>query len=154
MKVLSIVGPSNAGKTTLIERIVPELRKRGFRVLVIKHAMSLEVDREGKDSWRIFESGADVVVASSGELFYRARLNDDLESICKLFDFYDLIITEGFSRDCRDRIVVLKEPEDLERYSCGKVLAVVSKRPIKGYRWFSLHDVGSLVDLIVNWLQS
>ena len=153
MKVLSIVGPSGAGKTTLIERIVPELKRRGLRVLVVKHAMKFEVDREGKDSWRLFESGADVIVVSPDELFYRARLSDDLERICEIFDFYDLVITEGFNRACRDRVVVLKKPEDLERYSCGKVLAIVSEEPVEGYRWFGWEDIRSLVDLIIDWLR-
>ena len=151
MKVLSVVGPSGSGKTTLIERIVPKLKERGLKVLVIKHALNFDVDREGKDSWRIFESGADVVVASPKELFYRARMDDDLDRICKIFDFYDLIITEGFNRACKDRIVVLRKPEEIEMYKCGKILAVVCDSPIEG--WFGWNDLNDLVELILDWLR-
>ncbi len=153
MKVLSVVGPSNAGKTTLIEKLVPILQKKGLRILVIKHALRFEVDREGKDSWRIFNAGADVLVASSKELFYRARIGDDLDRICSMFNFYDLIITEGFSRACKDRIVVLRKAEDVKKFECGRVLAVVCDENLEDYRCFRWDQIDGLVELILDWLR-
>jgi len=35
--IISVVGKSDSGKTTLIERIIPELTKRGYRVATVKH---------------------------------------------------------------------------------------------------------------------
>ena len=64
MRVVSFVAASsNSGKTTLIEKIVRMLKARGLRVAVIKHASAgFELDKQGKDSWRFQEAGADTVV--------------------------------------------------------------------------------------------
>ena len=57
--IISIVGKSDSGKTTLIEKLVPVLTKRGYRVATVKHDVhGFEVDREGKDSWRHKQAGA------------------------------------------------------------------------------------------------
>ena len=51
--IVSIVGKSDSGKTTLIEKLLPELTRRGYRIATVKHDVhGFEVDREGKDSWR------------------------------------------------------------------------------------------------------
>ena len=61
--IVSIVGRSNTGKTTLIEGIIPELKKQGYRVATIKHNRhGFEVDHEGKDSWRHRRAGAAMTV--------------------------------------------------------------------------------------------
>jgi len=66
MKVVAFAGYSGAGKTTLIERLIPLLRERGQRVSVVKHAHhGLEIDHPGKDTWRHREAGAYEVVAAS-----------------------------------------------------------------------------------------
>ena len=64
--IISIVGKSDSGKTTLIEKIIPELNKRGYRVATVKHDVhGFDIDIEGKDSWRHKNSGAHTVVISS-----------------------------------------------------------------------------------------
>ena len=64
--IVSVVGKSDSGKTTLIEKLVPELTRRGYRVATVKHDMhGFEVDREGKDSWRHKQAGAHTVVIAS-----------------------------------------------------------------------------------------
>lgn len=68
MKVVGFAGFSGAGKTTLIERLIPALKARGLRVSVLKHAHSgLETDQPGKDTWRHREAGAYEVLAASLE---------------------------------------------------------------------------------------
>ena len=64
--IISIVGKSKSGKTTLISKLIPELKKRGYRIGVIKHAFhKFEIDKKGKDSWQHKEAGAETVVVSS-----------------------------------------------------------------------------------------
>ena len=64
--VISIVGKSKSGKTTLIEKLIPELKKRGYKIGIIKHAFhELEFDKKGKDSWRHKAAGAETVMVSS-----------------------------------------------------------------------------------------
>ncbi len=151
MRVLSVVGPSGAGKTTLIERVVPELVNRGLRVLVVKHALEFEVDREGKDSWRIFNAGVDVAIASKSKLAFISRMGDDLDRICSIFNFYDLVITEGFNRACKDRIVVLRKPEEIGRFKCGRILAAVCDEDVEGFRTFKPDQIEEIAEVILNW---
>ena len=64
--IVSIVGKSGAGKTTLIEKMIPELKKRGYRVATIKHDVhGFDIDHEGKDSWRHKKAGAHATIISS-----------------------------------------------------------------------------------------
>ncbi len=151
MKILSIVGHSKAGKTSLIERLVPILKNRGLSVLVVKHALDFEIDREGKDSWRIFNAGVDVAIASKSKLAFVSRIGDDLDRICSIFNFYDLIITEGFNSACKDRIVVLKNPEEIERFKCGRILAVVCDEDVEGFRTLRLDQIEEIAEVILNW---
>ncbi|MCC7212047.1 MAG: molybdopterin-guanine dinucleotide biosynthesis protein B, partial [Candidatus Brocadia sp.] len=66
--VVSIIGKQNAGKTTLIEMLIPLLKKRGYRVGTIKYNIpSFQIDYEGKDTYRHYEAGADIVSISSPE---------------------------------------------------------------------------------------
>ena len=68
MRIVSFVGRSGTGKTTLIERLIPELSARGLRVAVIKHdAHRFDIDKEGKDSWRFTKAGAVVSSIVSDE---------------------------------------------------------------------------------------
>ena len=64
--IVSIVGKSNSGKTTLIEKLIAELTRRGWRVATIKHNRhGFEIDHEGKDSWRHKQAGAVATVVAS-----------------------------------------------------------------------------------------
>lgn len=97
--VLGICGWKNSGKTTLIERLIPPLIGKGLAVAVVKHdTHGIEMDRPGKDSFRFFEAGADVVLQGPGEAVRRCheeetgRLRDLLD---RLVPRYDLILVEG-----------------------------------------------------------
>ncbi|MBR2328291.1 MAG: molybdopterin-guanine dinucleotide biosynthesis protein B, partial [Clostridia bacterium] len=62
----ALVAFSNSGKTTFLEKLIPALKSRGLRVAVIKHdGHDFQLDKEGKDSWRITQAGADVTAIVS-----------------------------------------------------------------------------------------
>ena len=64
--IVAVVGKSNSGKTTLIEKLIPELNKRGYRVATVKHHNHLlEIDTPGKDSWRHKQAGAQTTFIST-----------------------------------------------------------------------------------------
>ena len=63
--ILSFVGKSNSGKTTLLAEVIEILKQHGFKIAVIKHAQQFELDTQGKDSWLFRRTGADTVVLSS-----------------------------------------------------------------------------------------
>jgi|Deesub1362A_J573_1020465.scaffolds.fasta_scaffold00819_11 molybdopterin-guanine dinucleotide biosynthesis protein B len=152
--ILSILGNSDVGKTTLISRIVPILKVRGLKVVVIKHThKDVEVDVKEKDSWKIFKSGADVILSSPGKLAFIRNEEDNLDKIVSYLEEYDLILTEGFNRAGKDRIVVIDNEEELERFKNGKILAVVSDNAVTGYRTFRKDDVEEIANFILSLLK-
>ena len=96
--VVSVVGRSGSGKTTLIEKLVPALKARGLRVGTIKHdAHRFEIDREGKDSWRHRQAGAEAVLISSREKIALVRDVEGEWTLSELVDRYlshlDIVVT-------------------------------------------------------------
>lgn len=68
MRVFGVIGWKNNGKTTLVERLVAEIRERGYSVSTIKHAHhAFDVDQPGKDSHRHRQAGAGEVLVSGGQ---------------------------------------------------------------------------------------
>ncbi len=106
--IVSVVGRSGSGKTSLIEKLVPLLKKQGLRVAVIKHAKGgFELDVKGKDSYRIFAAGADVAILSPEKFALIRRVeSDELYNYVGYLDGYDVILTEGFSEYEFPKIVV------------------------------------------------
>jgi molybdopterin-guanine dinucleotide biosynthesis protein B len=74
--ILSFIGRSGSGKTTILEKVVTELKERNVKVAVIKHSHHDEIglDREGKDSWRYTRSGAEIVVVSGNREFILMKI--------------------------------------------------------------------------------
>jgi molybdopterin-guanine dinucleotide biosynthesis protein B len=102
MKVFGIAGHSGMGKTTLLERLVPELTARGLVVSLIKHShKAIEVDRQGKDSYRLREAGCSEVLLLGNErwaLMHELRGADEppLDYLLSRLQHCDLVLVEGF----------------------------------------------------------
>ena len=102
MRVIGLAGWSGAGKTTLMSRIIPYLRKDGLRVSVIKHAHhSFDVDVPGKDSWVHRQSGAEEVLVSSDARWalmheLRGAAEPRLPDLLAKMSPVDFVIVEGF----------------------------------------------------------
>ena len=117
--VLSVVGRSNSGKTTLIEKLLPWLTARGWRVGTLKHDVhGFTMDHEGKDTYRHFEAGAErVLIAGPRELAFRERVTLPLERetlIEKFFEGLDLVITEGYKTGDWPKIEVVRAARSIE----------------------------------------
>ena len=154
--IVSIVGTSNSGKTTLIEKLVPELVRRGYRVATIKHDIhGFEVDREGKDSWRHKQAGAHTVIISSPQKLAIIRDVDHDADLVELRDKYvqdvDIILSEGFKRNLQPKIEVSRR-EMRRELLCSRednLLAIATDQPLDiGVPCFGLDDDRGMVSLI------
>ncbi len=111
-KVIGVAGFKNAGKTTLVEKLVSELTRRGHRISTIKHAHhSFDIDHEGRDSFRHRKAGAsEVAVVSRHRWAIIHEMRDEkepsLEEILAKLAPCDLVIVEGYKRDGHDKIEV------------------------------------------------
>lgn len=129
--IISIVGEKGSGKTTLIEGIIPELKKRGYRVATVKHCCEkIEVDREGKDSFRHLQAGArGVALSSPNKVVIQKKLDAglSLDEVAGLyFEGVDVVLVEGYRSKDRPSIEILTQEEPLS--SANEPLAVVSAR--------------------------
>lgn len=134
--ILCFVGRSNSGKTTLIERVIPELVRAGYKVATVKHAgHGFDLDTEGKDSWRHKQAGASaVVIISKSSLAMFADVSDhmNVEDVREhyLDSSYDLILAEGWRSEGYPKIVVVRDQIGEVPVSLDGLLAVVSNKPI------------------------
>ena len=111
--IVSIVGKSNSGKTTLLEKIIADLARRGYRIATIKHNRhGFNIDHEGKDSYRHKKAGAHTTVVSSPhQLALVQDVDHDLsfeEIRDKFISGADIILTEGFKVNDYPKIEVFR----------------------------------------------
>lgn len=154
--IVSIVGKSDSGKTTLIEKLLPELTKKGYRIATVKHdTHGFEMDREGKDSWRHKQAGAYSVVVSSPK---KVALIRDVEKDLNLDEIrekfihdVDLIITEGYKKDIQPKIEIFRK-EKHENLLCNEddnlIAVVTNKRFDIKVPQFDLEDIPGLANFI------
>jgi molybdopterin-guanine dinucleotide biosynthesis protein B len=105
MKVVGFAGFSGAGKTHLVEQLIPALKLRGLRVSVVKHAHhKFDIDHPGKDTYRHREAGAfEVVVASDRRLALMREFEQPAslsvhQLLAELYDGVDWVLVEGFKQ--------------------------------------------------------
>jgi molybdopterin-guanine dinucleotide biosynthesis protein B len=102
MKIFGIAGHSGMGKTTLLERLVPEITSRGLVVSLIKHShKNIDIDRPGKDSYRLRESGCKEVLLMGNDRWalmheLRGAPEPPLDYLLDRLQHCDLVLIEGF----------------------------------------------------------
>lgn len=123
MKIVSIVGKKNTGKTSLTVKIIEELTKRGYNVASIKHSHhSIEMDKENTDTWKHKQAGANLVVGVGSTTFFNARKEHDLSRILYLlkhFDDFDFVIIEGYKSYNYPKIIT--SPDVRDKYTIKEV---------------------------------
>jgi molybdopterin-guanine dinucleotide biosynthesis protein B len=152
--VVSIVGKSNVGKTTLLEKLIRELKSRDYRVATIKHhTHEFDMDKPGKDTWRHARAGSDVVVlASPTKLALIKRLDQEmnLDSIAAMAPDVDIILTEGYKSGSKPKIEVSRKERSTELISDeDDLIAVATDHPLESdVPQFSLDDAEGIVNLL------
>jgi molybdopterin-guanine dinucleotide biosynthesis protein B len=112
--VIAFIGKPDSGKTTLLEKLIPELNRRGYRIGTIKHHVhTFEMDKPGKDTWRHKQAGARTVALSSPTGLGIIRdVSEDLtieELIGRYYGDIDLVITEGYKRLGLPKIEIFRQ---------------------------------------------
>jgi len=155
--VIAFVGPSGSGKTTLIEKTIKELSSRNLRVGTIKHHLkALDVDREGKDSWRHKAAGARAVaiVTPTGLAAIRSEDKEpDLIEIAERYFFdVDVVLAEGYKSADVPSIVVTREEKrkELDLSAIRKPVAVVADYEFDSgaLPTFGLEDASAVAEFI------
>jgi molybdopterin-guanine dinucleotide biosynthesis protein B len=152
--IVSIVGKSKSGKTTLIEKLIGELKSRGYQVATIKHtSQDLTFDQPGKDSWRHTQAGSEATVISSPDkmvLIKPTARESNLEEIVHLLgEDYDIILTEGFSQGDAPKIEVHRQQAGPPLATVRKLIAIATDESLETKtRQFSLEDIKGLADLL------
>ena len=159
VKAVAFVSKSGTGKTTLLEIVISRLKERGYRVGVIKHdAHRFDIDRPGKDSYRLTAAGADTMVVSSPEklaLVKQHAASPPVEDL--LSDFFtnmDIVLVEGFKSSSLPKIEVHRRERSANLLCRGKehdpmLLAVASDEPLDlDVPHLDINDADGITDFI------
>lgn len=153
--VISLVGKSDCGKTTYLEKLISEMKRRGFKVATIKHDVhGFDIDKPGKDTWRHAQAGADIVCISSPQKMAMIKKVEQellLDEVIAYIDGVDIIFTEGYKRENKQKIEVFRQA------ACGspvcskeELLAVASDVKIyEDVPHFCLEDASDMADFLV-----
>ena len=158
-RVFGIAGWKNSGKTTLTEKLVAELCRRGWTVSTVKHAHhDFDIDREGADSFRHRAAGASEVAIVSGRRWalmheLRGEQEPSFDAILARLGPCDIVLVEGYKREPHSKIETRRaEAKDSTPLSASdpNIVAVASDAPLAGevLPVFSLDDVGPIADFI------
>lgn len=152
--VISIVGRSNCGKTTYLEKLICELKSRGYRIATIKHDVhGFDIDKPGKDTWRHAQAGADIVcISSPWKMAMIKKVENELllDEVIEYINGVDIIFTEGYKRESKRKIEVFRrEACDAPLCSKEELLAVASDTVLyEDVPHFSVNDPAPMADFL------
>jgi len=157
--IICIVGRSGVGKTTLLEKLIPALKQRGYRVATIKHHAhpGFEIDRPGKDTWRHAQAGSDYVVIAAPDKvasIRRVEREPTLDELAATITDVDIILTEGYKRSDKPKIEVVRAAHSTAPIcKQEELLALATDVPVAiDVPQFDLNDAAGLSAFIVNYL--
>jgi molybdopterin-guanine dinucleotide biosynthesis protein B/molybdopterin-guanine dinucleotide biosynthesis protein len=161
MKAVSFIGGSGTGKTTLVEKVIAELKRRGYRVGALKHASCrIDIDHPGKDSHRMAAAGADTTLVTSPENLVlvkkhaRSPLPEELLPV--YFPDVDIVLVEGFKKSGLPKIEVHRKEMGNRLLCRGEendptLLAVASDEPLAlDVPVLDLNDAAGISEFLVD----
>ena len=152
--VISIVGKSKSGKTTLIEKLVQELKSRGYRVATIKHTpRGFNFDEPGKDSWRHIQAGSEATAVSSSDKIALVKPVNHEATIDEVASFigedYDIILAEGFKQGGVPKIEVHRKDAGPPLRDVKKLIGIATDEPLETKaRQFSSDRIKDIANLL------
>ena len=123
--IVSFVAKSGTGKTTLLEKVISELKRRCYRVGVVKHdAHNFDIDHPGKDSYRLTMAGADTILISSPAKLAVIKKHAEPPSIEEIIETYftdvDIVLTEGFKKSAFPKIEIHRRERSISLLCRGE----------------------------------
>ncbi len=166
--LLGFVAYSGTGKTTLLEKLIPELRSRGLRIGLIKHAHhDFDIDTPGKDSYRLRKAGASQVMVASAKrwaLVNEHELERDEPQLQELLQHldqerFDLLLVEGFKHEDYPKIELWRSALDkpLLHPNDDNIIAFACDQAPPGNTTLPQLDINSpagIADFVIEWLGS
>jgi molybdopterin-guanine dinucleotide biosynthesis adapter protein len=157
MNIYGIIGWKNAGKTSLMERLVAHITARGLTVSTVKHVHhNVDLDKPGKDTFRHRAAGASEVVLASAHRFALLHehrgVEPDLAAILARLSPVDLVLVEGYKRDTHAKIEVFRDgegrtliqPDDLTVRAVATDAAINVTVPV-----LDLNDTKAIADFVL-----
>ena len=152
--IVAIIGKSKSGKTTLIEKMILELKRKGYRVATIKHTFhKVSIDKAGKDSWRHIQAGSEATaISSSNNVVVIKPVTENMDpcNIAHLLgEDYDIILAEGFKHSNIPKIEVHRKEIGPPLNAIRGLIAIATNEPLETTtRQFALQDIKGLTDFL------
>lgn len=155
--VISITGCGKCGKTTMVERLVAELTRRGYVIGTLKHDVhGFAMDHEGKDTWRHKQAGARAVAIIGPDQVAVIRSTPagefSVQDAIALLGPVDLVVTEGFKRAGFPKIEIFSSVRNEGRLLCGEdpqLLAVAGDLPVEtSVPVFNWNEISAIADFV------
>ena len=154
---IAFTGPSNSGKTTLVEKVAKVLIETR-KVAIIKNDPKDKAifDTKGKDSYKFFQTGAEVVITSPTRTTYFSQKEKTLDDIVNMVNDFDILLVEGLKTLPLPRIAIFRNSIDESYFACSEAIAVDDSIDISNY---NIPSNISILDLnntqqIIEWIDS
>jgi molybdopterin-guanine dinucleotide biosynthesis protein B len=152
--IISIFSKSKSGKTTIIEKLIQELKSRGYRVASIKHTpQGVNFDKLGKDSWRYIQASSETTAVSSSDKIALVKPINHEATIDKVASFlgedYDVFLAEGFKQGSNLRIKVHRKDTGPPFRDIKKLIGIATDEPLETKaRQFSSDRIKDIINLL------
>lgn len=154
---IAFTGPSNSGKTTLVEKIA-KIFIKNRKVAIIKNDPKDKAifDTEGKDSDKFSKTGAEVVITSPTRTTYFSNREKTLDDIISMVHDFDILLVEGLKTLPLPRIAIFRNSIDESYFECSEAIAVDESINISHYdipKHITLLNLNN-TEQIIEWIEN
>ena len=152
---IAFSGPSNSGKTTLIVKVANALKQK-YTLAIVKHDPSDKAvfDKEGKDSWKFSQTGAEVLVTSPKRTTLLSKKEKNIEEIIEMLGDFDILLVEVLKTLPLPRLSVFRDKLDEDYFPMSNAIAIDDSINLDDYQipeYLEILDLNN-IDSIVEWI--